>query len=68
VTAATVVGQQLLLARKLYAHTANADDVSLRFQWNRLDILVDDLDFPIWRAQCRQCGQTQRRVDGALVR
>src|SRR6202040_1135513 len=60
--------EQLLLTRELHAHATNPDDVDLRFQRDRLDVLVYDLDFPVRRAQRRQRGQAQRRVHGPLVR
>jgi len=68
VATAAIVGEQLLLTRELHAHATNPDDVDLRFQRDRLDVLVYDLDFPVRRAQRRQRGQAQRRVHGPLVR
>src|SRR4029453_7625355 len=68
VAAAAIVGEQLLLTRELHAHATNPDDVGLRFQRDRLDVLVYDLDSPVRRAQRRQRGKAQRRVHGPLVR
>ena len=63
--ATAVVGEQLALALELHAHAADPHQVDIRLQGNRLDILVDDGDLPVRRAQGRERGQSERRVDRA---
>ena len=59
--------QKLLLARRLDAHAADADQVGLRRERQRLNVLVDDADLPVRRTQRRERGEPQRRVERALA-
>lgn len=65
--AAAVVRQQLALARELHAHAAHADNIGVRRERKRLDVLVDDADLPVRRRQRRQRRQPERRVQRAFA-
>ena len=66
--AVAVILQQFLLSRKLHAHAANADDVGVRLERNRLDVLVDDFDLPVRGASAASVASPKRRIDRAFAR
>ena len=68
VAALPVIGEQFTLTWHLHAHAADADDVGRGGEGDRLDVLVDDFDLPVVRAQRRQGRQTKRRIDRAFAR